>query len=73
MDFASVETKLAQVIESSHAIGHKFIVNPWLDEEMRKQPDVWKRVAATFNKAGRRAKRPASSSRITIITLNSFR
>ncbi len=57
VDFASVETKLAQVIESSHAIGHKFIVNPWLDEEMRKQPDVWKRVAATFNKAGEACKK----------------
>jgi sugar phosphate isomerase/epimerase len=57
VDFASVETKLAQVIESSHVIGHTFIVNPWLDEEMRKQPDVWTRVAATFNKAGEACKK----------------
>jgi len=57
VDFASVETKLAQVIESSHMIGHKFIVNPWLDEEMRKQSDVWTRVAATFNKAGEACKK----------------
>jgi sugar phosphate isomerase/epimerase len=57
VDYASVETKLAQVIETSHVIGHKFVVNPWIDEEMRKQPDVWKRMAATFNKAGEACKK----------------
>ena len=57
VDYASVETKLAQVIETSHVIGHKFLVNPWIDEEMRKQPDVWKRMAATFNKAGEACKK----------------
>jgi sugar phosphate isomerase/epimerase len=57
VDYASVETKLAQVIETSHVIGHKFVVNPWIDEEMRKQPDFWKRMAATFNKAGEACKK----------------
>jgi sugar phosphate isomerase/epimerase len=57
VDYATVETKLAQVIETSHVIGHKFLVNPWIDEEMRKQPDVWKRMAATFNKAGEACKK----------------
>src|SRR6476620_3125497 len=57
VDYASVETKLPQVIEASHAIGHRFVVNPWLDDEMRKQPDIWKRVAASFNKAGEACKK----------------
>ena len=57
VDFATVETKLPQVIETSHVIGHKFVVNPWIDEEMRKQPDIWKRIAATFNKAGETCKK----------------
>jgi sugar phosphate isomerase/epimerase len=52
IDYATVETKLDQAIENARGIGHRFLVNPFLDEEMRKQPDVWKRVAATFNKAG---------------------
>ena len=52
IDYATVETKLDQAIENARVIGHRFLVNPFLDEEMRKQPDVWKRVAATFNKAG---------------------
>lgn len=57
VDFATVETKLPQAIETSHVIGHTFLVNPWIDEEMRKQPDIWKRVAATFNKAGETCKK----------------
>lgn len=51
-DYASIEKKLPELLETSHVIGQRFLVNPWIDEEMRKQPDVWKRVAATFNKAG---------------------
>jgi sugar phosphate isomerase/epimerase len=52
VDYATIETKLPQAIEASHVIGHKFLVNPWIDEEARKRPDIWKRVAAAFNKAG---------------------
>src|SRR3954470_24605030 len=52
VDYSTVETKLDQAIETAHVIGHQFLVNPWIDEEMRKQPDIWQRVAATFNKAG---------------------
>ena len=44
-------------MEASATIGHRYIVNPFLDEEMRKQPDVWKRVAATFNSAGETSKK----------------
>lgn len=52
IDFATVETKLDQAIATARTIGHQFLVNPWIDEDMRKQPDIWSRVAATFNKAG---------------------
>ena len=57
IDYATVQSKLDQAIESAHAIGHKFLVNPWIDEEMRKQPDIWQRVAAAFNKAGETCKK----------------
>jgi sugar phosphate isomerase/epimerase len=57
VDYPTVEGKLEQAIETSHIIGHRFIVNPWIDEAMRKQPDIWKRVAATFNKAGESCKK----------------
>jgi sugar phosphate isomerase/epimerase len=41
-----------QVIEASRIIGHRFIVNPWIDEPVRNQPGAWKRAADTFNRAG---------------------
>jgi sugar phosphate isomerase/epimerase len=42
----------SKVIEVSQLLGHKYIVNPWIDEEVRKQPDGWKRTSDTFNHAG---------------------
>ena len=39
-------------IESAKTIGQSYIVCPWVSEEMRKQPDVWKVVSDTFNRAG---------------------
>ena len=56
-DYASLGDTFPKVVEASHTVGHRFIVNPWLDEEMRKQPDIWKRVAATFNRAGEISKK----------------
>ncbi|HEV2713954.1 MAG TPA: sugar phosphate isomerase/epimerase, partial [Terriglobales bacterium] len=32
---------------------HQYIVNPWIDDAVRKQPDGFKRAAATFNRAGK--------------------
>jgi sugar phosphate isomerase/epimerase len=57
IDYATVQSKLEPAIDAAHAIGHKFLVNPWIDEEMRKQPDIWQRLAATFNKAGETCKK----------------
>jgi sugar phosphate isomerase/epimerase len=42
----------AKVIEISQLLGHSYIVNPWIDEEVRKQPGGWERTADTFNHAG---------------------
>jgi sugar phosphate isomerase/epimerase len=58
VDYPSLsEDKLSKAIEVAHTIGHQFIVNPWIDEQMRKEPDIWKRVAATFNRAGEMTKK----------------
>jgi sugar phosphate isomerase/epimerase len=32
-------------------------VNPWIEEEIRKQPDAWKHAAETFNRAGEASKK----------------
>jgi sugar phosphate isomerase/epimerase len=53
IDFASLgPAKLPQVLEASRAIGHDYIVLPWVDDELRRKPDVWQKVAATLNGAG---------------------
>jgi sugar phosphate isomerase/epimerase len=46
-----------KVLEASHVLGHKYIVNPWIDEEVRKQPDGWTQVAATFNRVGEQSQK----------------
>lgn len=51
IDYATLSgDKLPGVLEASHTIGHRFVVNPWIDEQMRKDADDWKRIAATFNR-----------------------
>lgn len=45
------------VVEASQLIGHRYIVNPWIDEAVRTQPDGWKRAAETFNRAGEHSKK----------------
>ena len=53
VDYPSLAAdKLPAVLESAKAIGHQYLVNPWIDESLRKEPDIWKRVAETFNRAG---------------------
>jgi sugar phosphate isomerase/epimerase len=44
--------KLPETLEAAHIIGHKFLVCPWTEEAIRKQPDGYKHVAEAFNKYG---------------------
>lgn len=46
-----------KVIEDAKIVGHSYIVNPWIDEEIRNRPDGWKRAAETFNRAGEISKK----------------
>ena len=62
IDYPSLGEKLPQIIDASRIIGHRYLVNPWIDEEMRKQPDVWKRVAEAFNRVTASAVRPRSAN-----------
>ena len=58
VDYPSLAAdKLPAVLETAHTIGHQYLVNPWIDETLRKEPDIWKRVAETFNRAGAEAKK----------------
>jgi sugar phosphate isomerase/epimerase len=57
IDYPSVTGKWPAVLDAAKIIGHKYLVNPWIDESIRKQPDSWKRIAEEFNKAGEASKK----------------
>jgi sugar phosphate isomerase/epimerase len=52
IDYKSLGEKWPQVLEDAHVVGHQYLVNPYIDDDVRKQPDGWKRAAQTFNRAG---------------------
>jgi sugar phosphate isomerase/epimerase len=47
--------KLPAALDAARAIGHEYVVIPWIPVESRKTLDDWKRVAESFNKAGQQA------------------
>lgn len=52
IDYASLTgDKWARAIEGARTIGHNYLVNAWVDEPIRSQPDAWKRIAETYNQA----------------------
>ncbi len=54
VDYAALsQDNFQRVIEASKVIGHQYIVNPWIDDKVRKQPDGFKHAAETFNRAGK--------------------
>ena len=58
IDYASLATgKLAPIIDAAKTIGHEYLIVAFLDESLRKEPDSWKRIAETFNRAGEQIKK----------------
>ena len=45
-----------KALDTAKAIGHEYVVVPWIPEEKRKTLDDWKSVAAVFNQAAQMAK-----------------
>lgn len=52
VDYATIEKKWPETLESAGILGHQFLICPWIGEAERKQPDVWKKAADLFNRAG---------------------
>ena len=50
--FSSLRDDLSKVIEDSKIIGHTYIVNPWIGDDLLARADGWQRAAETFNRAG---------------------
>jgi sugar phosphate isomerase/epimerase len=57
VEYAVLSDKWPSVIDSSKTIGQSYIVCPWIPEEIRNQPDGWKRAIDTFNHAGEISKK----------------
>lgn len=57
IDYASLTgDKWLRAIAAARTIGHTYLVNAWVDESIRKEPDAWKGIAGRFNEAGKVAK-----------------
>ena len=57
VQYDELDDKFAGVIETSKTIGLKYIVCPWIPEELRKSPDIWKQAAEKFNRCGEASKK----------------
>ena len=57
VQYDELDDKFPSVIETSKAIGLKYIVCPWIPEELRKSPDIWKQAAEKFNRCGEASKK----------------
>lgn len=56
-DYGDLGDKWPAILEGAKVIGHEYVVCPWIDEKLRRQPDIWQRAAATFNRAGELARK----------------
>jgi len=53
IDYASLTGDAwLKAIDSAKTIGHQYLINAWVDESIRNQPDSWKKIADTYNRAG---------------------
>jgi sugar phosphate isomerase/epimerase len=50
--YSDLRDKWPDVAARCHALGHRYIVIPSVDDEFRKQPDPWKRAAEAFSRMG---------------------
>lgn len=57
VQYDELDEKFPKVIEDSKTIGLEYIVCPWIPEELRKSPDIWKQASDKFNKCGEQTKK----------------
>lgn len=57
VQYDELDEKFPSVIETSKAIGLEYIICPWIPEDVRKSPDVWKKAAEKFNRCGEQSKK----------------
>jgi sugar phosphate isomerase/epimerase len=57
VQYDELDEKFPSVIEASKTIGMGYIVCPWIPEELRKSPDIWKQASEKFNRCGEATKK----------------
>jgi sugar phosphate isomerase/epimerase len=57
VQYDQLDDKFSSVIQTSKTIGMEYIVCPWIPENLRKSPDIWKQASEKFNRAGEQAKK----------------
>ncbi|HVN20694.1 MAG TPA: TIM barrel protein [Dongiaceae bacterium] len=56
VQYDELDDKFPSVIDYSKKIGLEYIICPWIPEEARKNPDIWKQASEKFNKCGEQTK-----------------
>jgi len=58
IDYASLTgDRWTRALDDARTIGHRYLVNAWVDESIRNQSGAWPRIADTYNTAAAAAKR----------------
>lgn len=57
VQYDELDEKFPSVIEASKVIGLDYIVCPWIPEDLRKSPDIWKQASEKFNRCGEQTKK----------------
>ncbi|MFZ0957294.1 MAG: sugar phosphate isomerase/epimerase [Candidatus Sulfotelmatobacter sp.] len=57
VQYDELDEKFPSVIETSKTIGLHYIVCPWIPEDLRKSPDIWKKASEKFNHCGEQSKK----------------
>jgi sugar phosphate isomerase/epimerase len=57
VQYDELDEKFPAVIEASKIIGLGYIVCPWIPEDLRKSPDIWKKASEKFNRCGEQTKK----------------
>jgi sugar phosphate isomerase/epimerase len=57
VQYDELDDKFQSVIEFSKTVGMSYIICPWIPEDVRKSPDIWKQASEKFNKCGEQTKK----------------
>jgi sugar phosphate isomerase/epimerase len=57
IDFKTLTAAFAQALEAANIVGHRFLVNSWIEEEVRYRSGGWAQVVEALNRAGEAARK----------------